>query len=461
MAIIHHVGMPESEAERQTIRLLREGLSDEYIVFHNLETVSPGGFAYQIDALVVAPHAVYVIEQKNFSGHIRGNMREWQMFNGAVFPSPIPAINRKARVVATQIKSHNATLARVYCHGLVHLSAGKVRLKLRDPQADRVVIGEDLIGFLCDPARLPVPGADLRSRRDRICGAVFTGFNPARPVREIGVYRVIEKLGETREYTEYLAEHRYLRIEPRVRLKVYRVDIYQDRENREQQLELIFRDMNALKKLAGHPNIVRASDIFPWEADSFVLPTEWVDGFSLRGLLEDPEGRPTWEQTLGIFQQLCTGLEYAHTHGVIHRDLRPENVAVCADGAVKLVNFDCARIADIRVETIAASLEGQLDERYAAPEVLASPANASVRSDLYAVGVMLYETICGSTPYTNPRALLQTHDFSWRVPDHLAPDPAGINDLIYRLCAFSPASRMASAAEAAERFAAMHADRAM
>ena len=453
MAIIHRVGLPESEAERQSIRLLRDRLPDDYIVFHNLETVSPGGFAYEVDILVIAPHAVYVIEEKNYTGHVRGNLREWQMFNGAVFPSPIPAVNRKARVVASQIKGHDPALGNVYCHGLVHLTSPKAKIKIRDPQADRVVIGEELIAYLADPSRLPVADGDVRSRRDRICGAIFSGFNPTKPIRDIGVYRVIEKLGETPEFAEYLAEHRYLKIEPRTRLKVYRVDVYQEKEKRDTQLELIFRDMNALKKLAGHPNIVRASDIFPWEAESFVLPTEWVDGFSLRGLLEDPEERPIWEKTVRIFHQLCIGLHFAHTNGVIHRDLRPENIAVCADGTVKLTNFDCARITDVRVETIATSLDGQLDERYTAPEVLISPANASVQSDLYSVGIMLYEAVCGSTPYTSPREFLRQRDFTWRVNDHLVPEPAKVNQLIYGLCAFSPAARMASAAEAATRLA--------
>jgi len=456
LAIIHKVGQPESESERQAIKLLKEHLPNEYIVFHNLETVSPAGFAYEIDMIVVAPHAVYIIEEKNYAGHIRGNVREWQMFNGAVFPSPIPAVNRKARVVATQIKNYDPSLANAFCQGVVHLSSPKAKVKIRDPQADRVTIGERIIDYLTDPSRLPVPGGDVGSRRDKICGAIFSGFSPAQPTREIGVYRVLEKLGGTSEYTEYLGEHRYIKIEPRVRLKVYHFDIYQEEKKREKQLELIFRDMNALKKLAGHPNIVHASDIFPWEPDSFVLPTEWVDGFSLRGLLDDADRLLSDEEKFGIFQQLCAGLSFAHSHGVIHRNLRPENVIVCTDRTVKIINFDFARITDVRLETIATQIDGQLDQLYTAPEVLASPANASVQSDLYSVGIMLYETIHGRRPYKSARELLSRKDFPWQVSEQFTPWAEETNRIIHGLCALAPESRTASAAEAAAKLEQLH-----
>jgi len=447
MAIIHPVGQPESEAERQTIRLLKEHLSEDYIVFHNLETVSPAGFAYEIDLLVIAPHAIYVIEEKNYTGHIRGNVREWVMFNGAVFPSPIPAINRKTRIVATQLKKHDPALADVFCQGVVHLSSAKAKIKIHDPQADRVTVADELITYLSDPKRLPQPSCRIAGRRDLICGAVFAGFEPSQPHREIGAYRVLEKLGETPEFSEYLAEHRYVKIEPRTRLKVYHFDMYEEVEKRDKQLELIFRDVNALKMLAGHPNIARTSDIFPWENDSFVLPTEWVDGYSLRGLIDTAGKSLSFSNKVDIFRQLCAGLDYAHQRGVLHRDLRPDNIVVCADGRVKITNFDFARIADVRVQTIADQIDGHLDLRYTAPEVLVSVANASIRSDLYSLGIIIFETMCCRLPYTTPRELLRNREFGWHLADDVDGPVQEMNRIIGRLCAFNPESRYTSAAE--------------
>ncbi len=447
MAIIHQVGRPESEGERQTIRLLKERLPEDYIVFHNLETVSAAGFAYEIDLLVIAPHAVYVIEEKNYAGHIRGNIREWLMFNGAVFPSPIPAVNHKTRIVAAHLKKHDPLLADVFCQGVVHLSSPKAKIKINDPQAERVTVAEELIAYLADPSRLPSPECSTAGRRDKICGAIFAGFEPRHPRREIGVYRILEKLGETPEYTEYLAEHRYVKIEPRTRLKVYHFEMYEEPDKRDKQLELIFRDVNALKMLAGHPNIVRTSDIFPWEGDSFVLPTEWADGYSLRGLMDGTGTSLAVPDKLNIFQQLCAGLEYAHRHGVIHRDLRPENIVICENGTVKIINFDFARIADVRVQTIAGQIDGLLNMRYTAPEVLSAPANASPRSDLYSLGIIIFETMCGRPPYTTPRDLLGGKNFLWQLPPDTAGPTVEINVLIRRLCAFAPEFRISSAAE--------------
>ncbi len=454
MAKVHKVGEPDSEALRLTIGMLKDKLPDDYIIFHNLETISPAGFAYEIDLLVIAPHAVFVIEEKNYTGHIRGNAREWKMFNGAVFPSPLPSINRKTRIVATQLKTFDPSLEKVYCHALVHLSSAKAKLKIYDPQVGQITVGEQLVRYLTTPARLPVPDCDTTRLREKICGAVLAGFEPAQPERQIGPYDIIEQLHSTPEYTEYLAEHRYLEIESRTRLKVYHVDIYQSAEKRERQLRLIFRDMHAIKKLASHPNIVRASDIFPGGNDTFVLPTEWVDGYSLRGLYSTGN-KPERGNLADIFRQICTGLVYAHQHGVIHRDLRPENIIVCDNGTVKLINFDFARIADIRIETIATQIEGQLDQRYTAPEVLASPAAASERSDLYSVGIMFYEALVGQTPYRSPRELLSHREFDWSVTADCTDDPAGTNELLRALCSFSPESRLASAGQAAAAFSSL------
>jgi serine/threonine protein kinase len=103
----------------------------------------------------------------------------------------------------------------------------------------------------------------------------------------------------------------------------------------------------------------------------------------------------TFEQKIQVIEDIAAGLAHAHTQGVIHRDVCPENIYLRATGAA-LVNFDCARIAD--ANTINANVQKDLDPRYLAPEVRSNCANATAASDVYALGLIGYELLTGKLP---------------------------------------------------------------
>jgi serine/threonine protein kinase len=176
---------------------------------------------------------------------------------------------------------------------------------------------------------------------------------------------VLETISKNNLYTTLLAEHRLVRTRARFTLKVYSLDVYASPDNRRKQEERLLRDADALHRLAGHPNIVQAHPPFPWEDNKIVLPVEWVDGYALRGLL-DADTRYDSSQAIALIRQVCEGLVHAHRHGVIHRDLTPENIVVPQHGPLKLVNFDCARVEGDAMHTIRTRLGRRLDERYLA-----------------------------------------------------------------------------------------------
>lgn len=121
--------------------------------------------------------------------------------------------------------------------------------------------------------------------------------------------------------------------------------------------------------------------------DRIVLPLEWVDGHSLKGLLDDKELAAT-VPVKKVLLDLCSVLSFLHAHCVIHRDLRPDNVIVCSDGSLELLNFDCAHLGGQDLGTIATRVGRHLDERCVAPEVFTNPANASSCSDIYSLGML-------------------------------------------------------------------------
>jgi serine/threonine-protein kinase len=310
-----------------------------------------------------------------------------------------------------------------------------------------VVTLSRIVETLTDPSRLSIRAEPIGDRTRRVFELLTAQAEPLQRRREIGVYRIIEDIGETMEYREYLAKHRYLASDPRARLKVYHFDAYQGPDRRARQIELIMRDINALRCLGVHPNIARAVDIFPWESNRFVMVTEWIDGDTLRARLEARDGPLSEREVVYLARQIGRGLAHAHNHGVIHRDLRPENIVIAHDRRVKLTNFDCARVSLPKVDTIAGQISAFWDERYVAPEALLDPRRASATTDLYSVGVVLYECLVGDLPYANIAEILRHSQFD-RVPSQHRSDlhPAW-DGLIARLCDFEPNARYRRASQ--------------
>jgi len=416
-------------------------LPDDYLILHNLEVPNRAGFPYEVDLIVIAPHGVYVIEEKGYTGQIRGNAHQWRLESGVVVPSPIPRLNKKVRVIGGRVKAADRGLQDVFFDALILLSDPRTTIELRDPQAYRVVALHRAAQVLTDTTRLPVRPVPIGERRDRLISALTAGAAPLTRRRQMGVYRIVELINETSEYTEYLAEHQYLRSDPKARLKVYHFDVYQGPDGRARQIELIMRDINALRTLADHPNIARAVDVFPCEPNCFVMVTEWIDGETLRALLEGGDGWLDPGLVLNLATQAGRGLAYAHNRGVIHRDLRPENIVLTGSGRVKLTNFDCARVSVSAGDTIAGQVSAFWDERYVAPETILAPERASPQSDLYALGVVLFESLTGRRPYTSIAEMLGASSFPARPSELAARVPAAWDAIIARLCDFDRAKR--------------------
>ncbi len=162
------------------------------------------------------------------------------------------------------------------------------------------------------------------------------------------------------------------------------------------------REIDAAASLQ-HPNIVTVYHV-ERVGDQPLLAMEWVEGVPLdQWAMDGGRGLRPIDDILTLFVKVCDAVHYAHQHGVIHRDLKPRNVLVNADGTPHLLDFGLAKLTD-RTSPSAATLT-EADEfvgtpAYAAPEqVSIGAAGVDVRTDLYAVGVMLYQALTGSLPY--------------------------------------------------------------
>lgn len=210
-----------------------------------------------------------------------------------------------------------------------------------------------------------------------------------------------------------------------------------------------FRAEAALMTQLNHPNCVRVIDVLDDDVVAAIV-SELVDGASLRVVLES-SGRLDAVQALDVMQGALAGLSYLHARGIVHRDVKPENILVDRHGVSKLVDFGLARRVG---EWGTGGVESVGSPRYMSPEQVEGRA-IDVRTDVYSCGVVLFELLTSRSPFTatDVAGVLRAH-VQAPVPDprSIRPDiPGPLAELCMAALAKDPADRPATAAEFLER----------
>jgi serine/threonine protein kinase len=205
------------------------------------------------------------------------------------------------------------------------------------------------------------------------------------------------------------------------------------------------REAVAAAKLS-HPNVVAVYDTGTDGPDTFIV-MERVVGESLAELLAR-EGPMSVERAVTIAAQVAAALDFAHRAGVVHRDVKPANLLVTSDGVVKVADFGIAKAVQDEGLTDTRATLGTA--RYAAPEQL-DGGTPDARTDVYALGVVLYEMLCGRAPFRadSEIAVAMAHIRDAPVPpSKLRPDlPGWLEGAVLRALAKRPDDRFVSAAE--------------
>ncbi len=180
--------------------------------------------------------------------------------------------------------------------------------------------------------------------------------------------------------------------------------------------ERFIQEARSAARLA-HPNVVNVFDQGQ-DADSAYLVMEYLPGITLRELLQE-YGALTPEQTMDITEAVLAGLAAAHRAGIVHRDLKPENVLLADDGRIKIGDFGLARAASANTATGKALL-GTI--AYLSPE-LVTRGIADTRSDIYAVGIMMFEMLTGEQPYKGEQPM----QIAYQHANDTVPAPSSFN----------------------------------
>jgi serine/threonine protein kinase len=213
--------------------------------------------------------------------------------------------------------------------------------------------------------------------------------------------------------------------------------VFYDRFQREQEIG---------QKL-DHPGVMK---VLPNQDHSqFYMAMEWVDGRLLRQLMNEQRKFPP-ERAVKMALQIAAALDYVHSHGVVHRDLKPENIMVDKADQIKLIDFGIAANVGSRRLTFANFSQTMGTPDYISPEQVKGK-RGDARSDIYALGVMLYEMLTGKVPFTGANAFVIMND---RLLNNPVPprelDPSispQLQEIIYRAMEREPAKRYPSARE--------------
>lgn len=251
-------------------------------------------------------------------------------------------------------------------------------------------------------------------------------------------YEILEPIGSGGMAVVYKARcHRLNRL---VALKILKDELSQDAEFRRR-----FHAESQAVAMLSHPNIVAVYDVSHSENVDYIV-MELIDGITLKQYMQQ-KGVLNWREALHFATQIAKALEHAHSRGIIHRDIKPHNIMILKDGTVKVADFGIARVSSAQ-STLTREALGSV--HYISPEQ-AKGGKIDNRSDLYSLGVVMYEMLTGRPPYDGetPVSVAIKHiNAGAPMPRSLNPEiPVGLEQITMHAMAADPDERYGSATD--------------
>jgi len=250
-------------------------------------------------------------------------------------------------------------------------------------------------------------------------------------------YEILEVIGTGGMAVVYKARcHRLNRL---VAIKILKDDFMEDEEFRRR-----FHSESQAVAMLSHPNIVSVYDVSTSITADYIV-MELIDGITLKQYMEK-KGVLNWKETLHFAIQIAKALEHAHGRGIVHRDIKPHNVMVLKNGSVKVTDFGIARMMS-KGNTLTKEALGSV--HYISPEQ-AKGGRVDNRSDIYSLGVVMYEMMSGRPPYDGESPVsvaIQHINGGAALPSTLNPNiPGGLEQIIMKAMAHEPDNRFGTAA---------------
>ena len=252
-------------------------------------------------------------------------------------------------------------------------------------------------------------------------------------------YKIIQSIGEGGMANVYLAWDTIL--EREVAVKILRGDLAED----EKFIRRFQREANSASSLR-HPNIVEMYDVGE-DSGKYFIVMEYVDGKTLKSLIKK-RGALNITESIDIMMQLTSGIACAHDSYIIHRDIKPQNVMILEDGRVKITDFGIAMALNNNELTQTNSVMGSV--HYLPPEQ-ASGSGSTIKSDIYSLGILMFELLTGKVPFKGDNAVeIAIKHMKDQIPSVCSINntiPQSVENIILKACAKNPKNRYDSVAE--------------
>lgn len=398
---LHDEG-PVNAGEQRLLDFLDANLPSSYIIVPNLNLAVTGSNHvmkyWEYDCIVIAPHAVYHIENKDWAGTLEGS--DWAWFrSGQEVANPHKSANLKSRILASKIKNEHPDWKFGQILTAVTLSHPQQSKFGLDPNCEcykqTFTLGNGLIDFISNASlvgRTPDMIKDVQSK----LADLLTGQSLARKKaerKEIFNYQIEEIIQETEEFTEYLCVPKLI-ASAHYKIREYPLDIVGKSPEELKKLSLTVQNASlAQEKIGESPYIVKTNCRMNEEQTYYYEISRYQDESSLRSKLR----QKTFKQTdkISIVLDVANALKAAHKEQVYHRAVSPENIYVYDGGKAALANFGMAWF--VEHSDLSFTVAQESNTPYTAPELMEGDVCSA--SDIFSLGVIFYELMTGKLPF--------------------------------------------------------------
>lgn len=400
---IHDEG-PVNAGEKRMLDFLSVKLPDDYIIVPNINLAITGPNRvmkyWEYDCIVVAPHAVFHIENKDWAGNLEGDDFAW-FRSGQEVANPHKTAGYKSRILASKLKNGHPDWRFGDIFTLVTLSHPQQSKFGLDPQCDcykqTFMLNQELIDFLTNVELVGRSEHQIKDIQEKI--ADFLTGQSVEHIRaerkEIFNYRIEEKLQETEDFTEYLCVPKLIAT-AHYRIREYPLDVVGKSPADLDKLRLKVQNASlAQQKIGLSPYIVPAECRMNEEQTYYYEISRYQDESSLRSKLR----LKTFKQIdkINILLDVAKALKAAHKEDVYHRDVCPENIFVYEGGKAALANFGRSWFEEHMDLSFSVSNGANLNSPYTPPEFVENDVCSG--SDIYSLGVIFYELMVGRAPF--------------------------------------------------------------
>ncbi len=399
-----HDDGPVNAGEKRLLDYLCVKLPNNYIVIPNCNFAITGPNHvmkyWEYDCIVVAPHAIYHIENKDWGGNLEGDDYAW-FRSGQEVANPHKTAGLKSRILASKLKNQHPDWNFGQIITLVTLSNPQQSKFGLDPQCEcykqTFTLNNDLIEFLTDNELVGRNQHAISSLQNGLAD-LMTGQSVERikaERTEIFNYKILEKLQETEEFTEYHCVPKLIE-SAHYKIREYPLDIADKSPMELENLQLQVQNADmAQKKIGDSPYIVKTECRMNEEQTFYYEISRYQDESSLRSKLR----QKTFKQIdkINIVLDIANALKAAHKEGVYHRDVTPDNIYVYDGGKAALANFGMAWFVEHSDLKFTVNSEANIKSPYTAPELIDGDADSG--SDIFSLGVIFYELMTGKLPF--------------------------------------------------------------